>query len=385
MRPLSAATAAFALGLSAQTPQLGGLLQIWAVQPLGPTLPAPSGGSPYDAGNATLSQGLLLRRAQLQVAGSVPGGAPLRYLVMADFALSTSPANPANGNAPYNPSLLQDAWIEGPLGGGFHARVGQFKNLQTWEGLVAPGDLLFAERSQAGRRFADRRDRGLALGWRGGGPRVTLQATVGVFNGTNDLSAGKAPDANGRRDGVLRLEVELGPRHRFGLYGLRGATDQPEAGLQAKTFPGPGAPGPETVLRQADRTENLGAFYLLEAGPWRGEVEAITGRWGRRYPSVGPQAGPAARARLDQRFLGLVATLAFTRGPHQGALRWDWLDGDTLRPGAAALECSAGYTRRLGATALRINLIRRTGNLGVPLGAPARSANALVLAFQSGF
>ncbi|HJV88913.1 MAG TPA: hypothetical protein VJ623_01300 [Holophagaceae bacterium] len=383
MRRSAAALAASALGLCAQVPQVGGLLQVWALQPLGPTLPIQGPGY-YDPGNATFQEGLLLRRAQVQVAGPVPGDLPLHYLVMADFALPTTGPNPANGNAPYNPSLLQDAWIEGLLGAGFHARLGQFKNLQTWEGLVAPADLPFAERSQIGRRFADRRDRGLALRWEGEAGGFGLQATVGIFNGTNDLAAGKASDANGRRDGALRVEATR-PRHRLGFYGLRGGTDQRESGLQAKAFPGPGAPDAASVRAAGDLTENLGAYYVYAGDAWHGEVEAITGRWGRRYPSLGPQPGPAGREILDQRFLGITATLAFTRGPRSWALRWDRLDGNPARAGATATEVTAGFTRRFGAADLRVNALHRFGALGIGLDAPVRASNALLLAFQVAF
>jgi hypothetical protein len=411
------------IGLAAQdaTPKVGGLVQLWYHQVLSGDLrndaPAATNGNKYyDLSSNVTEDGLVLRRAQLQVTGSVPGAPGLSYHAMADVAVNPTTANATNSNAAYNPTLLQDLFVQYRAANGFEARIGQFKNLQTYEGLVNPAEILFAERSQMGRRFADRRDRGVTAGWSFGDAAFGGKASLGLFNGTNDLAAGKANDLNAQKDLVERLEFHAGTAQTFGLYALQGGTDQREGGvLVAKAFAGSGAPSAQAVLDHKDRTTNLGAFYVFDDGRWHLDAEAVTGQWGRRFPSVGAQGGAAGREALDQRFLSYYATVAYTVGVHTFALRYDFLDANRGRdwytafdpytesaPGVRRVvngapvdytpkytELTAGYSYALSGPAskaalLRLNLVRRSRNILAPGPGEtgAQGGDSLILALQ---
>lgn len=409
------------------TPSVHGLLQLWYNQTLGrdlriDSLATTNGHAYYDLSSNFTENTLVIRRAQVQVSGETPGAPGLSYLAMLDLAIHPTSANAANSNAAYNPSILQDVYLAYAFAGAFDFRVGQFKNLQTYEGLASPAELLFAERSQLGRRFADKRDRGLALGWTFGDPDFRAKASLGVFNGTNDLAAGKANDSNAQKDWAARLQIEAGA-HTFGAYGLRGGTDQKDGStLVPKVFPGPLAPPSRTILQQGDRTTNLGAFWVFDDHAWHADAEAITGLWGRRFPSVGAQAGPSGRESLDQRFLSWYLSLAHTWGRHTFALRYDVLDAnhgstwttayDPYResaPGVLRLangapmdltpkyvEFTTGYAYSLTspenrawfrASNLKLNYICRSHNFLAPgIGeAGAQGGDSLLAALQSTF
>ncbi|GLH72945.1 hypothetical protein GETHLI_14470 [Geothrix limicola] len=315
------------------TPSVHGLLQLWYDQTLhrdlrNDKLATTNSNTYYDLPSNFIENSLVIRRAQIQVNGETPGAPGLSYLAMLDLAINPTSVNASNSNAPYNPGILQDVYLTYTFSNAFDLRVGQFKNLQTYEGLASPAELLFAERSQLGRRFADKRDRGIVLGWRFGRPGLQGKASLGVFNGTNDLAAGKANDLNAQKDWAGRIQIQAGS-HTFGAYGLSGGTDQKDGScLVAKTFPGPLAPSAQTTLHQGDRTTNAGAFWAFDDRTWHADAEVITGLWGRRYPSVGAQAGAAGRESLDQRFLSWYASLARTFGRHVLALRYDTLNAN---------------------------------------------------------
>jgi hypothetical protein len=428
MKRSSTLVALSALSLSAQdvTPKLNGLVQLWYTQALDSrlrnnALAATQGNTYYDLSSNYTENGFVLRRAQLQASGAVPGVEGLSYVAMADFALSTTGPNATNANAAYNPTSLQDLYLDYRFLGVLEARVGQFKALQTYEGLQSPAHILFAERSQLGRRFADRRDRGLALGWAFGGTALSGKATLGVFNGTNDLAAGKANDNNAEKDLVGRLELTSGSAHHFGLYVLSGATDQKDTAqspLVAKTFNGTGAPSADRVRSDKDRTTNLGGFYVFDNHRWHWDGEIITGRWGRRFPSVGAQAGASQREALNQSFLSYYATAAFTSGAHTFAVRYDFLNANQGRdwytpynpyteiaPGVRRLvdgapvdytprftETTVGYALALNphqakAASLKLNLIHRSKTFLAPHPGErgAQGGDSLVAAIQAVF
>ena len=194
--------------------------------------------------------------------------------------------DPSINTAAGNPSILQDAAIVYKMGGGFEAKIGQFKNLQTYEGVMSSGEVLFAERAQLSRQFGDKRDRGLALNYAFGDPKdFGGKATVAFFNGMNDAISGKGNDANAQKDFVARLELNYGKTMKFGVYTLQGATDQADkGGLAAKTFAGvaTAVPTPAQILDSKDKTTNLGAFYVFQNDVWHFSAEAMTGFLGRR-------------------------------------------------------------------------------------------------------
>ena len=210
------------LGAQEATPRLSGLFQIWYTQMTRGDLrkdavAAPLGHRYYDLAAAYTENGFTLRHAELRATGRVPGLPWAGYEVMADLALRTSTPDSANSNQPYNPSVIQDAFLAFAPLPALELRVGQFKNLQTWEGQLNAGELRFAERSQLARSFGQARDQGLAFAWAFTGPALKGRALLAVFNGSSDLSAGKGGDLNARKDLVARLEVDVATVGRLGL------------------------------------------------------------------------------------------------------------------------------------------------------------------------
>jgi len=96
-------------------------------------------------------------------------------------------------------------------------------------GVTSSTELLFAERSQLGRMFGDKRDRGVAFG----DPKAfSGKVTAAVFNGMNDATSSKANDTNTntQKDFVFRLEFSAAKLHKFGAYTLQGSTDVADKG-----------------------------------------------------------------------------------------------------------------------------------------------------------
>lgn len=406
------------------TPKVGGLLQVWYTQMLSDNLRLDSaattnGNKYYDLSKNYTENGFVLRRAEIYVSGAVPALKGLSYFINFDPSVNTSSANPANSNAGYNPSIIQDAYLTYEMGNGFVFKLGQMKTLQTYEGTTSSAALIFAERSQMGRRFADKRDRGITAAYRFGGSDFGGTASLGVFNGMADLASGKDNDTNAQKDFVARLEFKVGAAHTFGVYTLQGSTDQKDNGtLVAKAFAGTSAPTAAEVLADKDKTTNLGAFYAYDDGPWHFDAEAITGRWGRRFPSIGAQAGAAGRESLDQKFLSYYGTATYTMGAHTFALRYDFLNankGDDWytdydpytesAPGVARLvngspvdytpkyrEITVGYTyafnpKVVKAANLKLNYIARSKNFLAPRATQTgeEGGDTLIAAFQIAF
>ena len=73
--------------------------------------------------------------------------------------------------------------------------AGQFKTLQTYEGNISSSALLFAERSQLGRAFGDKRDHGIVGSYTFSEPKdFASRVSLGVFNGMSDAINGKGND-----------------------------------------------------------------------------------------------------------------------------------------------------------------------------------------------
>lgn len=342
LAPLALLVAALPAAAQDATPKVSGLLQVWYTQMLSDNLrldgaAKTNGNGYYDLSGNYTENTFLIRRSEIHVSGTIPNVDGLTYEFNIDPSINTSTASATNSNASYNPTILQDAYLNYKLENGFEFRIGQFKNQQTMEGYNSASTLIFAERSQLGRRFGDKRDRGFTAGWNFGDQDFGGKATLGAFNGTTDLASGKANDTNAQKDFVGRLEFNLGKTQKFGVYTLQGATDQKDNGtLLAKTFAGgAAAPAAADVYADKDKTTNLGAFYAYDDGTWHFDAEAITGKWGRRFASVTNTAPvppattvPAGRESLDQQYLSYYATAAYTFGAHTFALRYDFLNAN---------------------------------------------------------
>lgn len=388
----------------AQAPKVSGLVQIWYTQMLDNNLRLNSAASSYyNLRGEFKENGFNVRRTELKFAGKIQDG--LDYEVMIDPSINTSTSNP---------TILQDAVIHYKHDD-LELKLGQFKTLQTYEGNISSGELLFVERSMAARTLGDKRDRGLVAAYGFGDPKgFAGKLAVGVFNGMVDAVAGKAGDANAQKDFVARLEFSIDTRQKFGVYTLQGGTDQSDKGgtpttaLAAKPW-AVNSPSAADILANKDKTTNLGAFYVYQDATWHCSGEVITGLLGRRFPTVAVGGGTASREHLDQKFLGLTLTAGFTTGHHAFRLRYDAMNynqgNDWYTPGnpytsAGAeyspkyTETTAGYTyaflpETLKAANLKLNYIVRSSNFLKPRPGSGQTSeqggNTLVAAFQIAF
>jgi hypothetical protein len=391
----------------AQAPKISGLLQVWYSQMMDHNLrlnPKEPGGY-YNLRSEFQENSFSIRRAEIKFAGSITED--IDYEVMVDPSINTGASNP---------SILQDAAIHWKIGQGFDLKVGQFKNLQTYEGVQSSSELLFAERAMLARQFGDKRDRGAAFSYAGGDAKeFAWKGTVAFFNGLNDSVAGKGNDTNAQKDFVARLEFTMNKNHRFGAYTLQGATDQADKGaLAAKTFAGAAGavPTAASILDAKDKTTNLGAFYVYQDATWLFSAEVMTGQLGRRYASVGA-AGNASRQHLDQKFMGSWVSGAYTTGHHTFALRYDianYNSGDdwytAYNPYTQSAvgvstgndytpkftELSVGYTyafkpEKVKAANLKVNLVNRSDNFLRPRSGQTgeQGGSTLLVALQVAF
>ena len=404
---LAALLAAGSAPAMAQAPKISGLLQVWYTQMLDNNLRlnTPYGAKYYDFRGEFSENTFSIRRAEIKLAGSITEA--VDYEVMIDPAINTSASNP---------SILQDAAIIYKIGGGFEAKLGQFKNLQSYEGLMSSGELLFAERSQVARQIGDKRDRGVALSYAFGNPKeFGGKVTMAVFNGLTGTVSGKGNDSNAQKDFVARLDMNYGNSMKFGIYTLQGSTDQPDkGGLAAKTFAGPTTlvPTAAQILDAKDKSTNLGAFYVYQDSTWFFSAETATGLVGRRFASVGT-AGPALRQYLDQKYLTYWVTGGYTVGNHTFLLRYDTTNYNTgdnwytaynpytqSAPGVSLgadytpkyTEITAGYLyafkpEKLKAANIKLNYINRSKNFLQPRAGQTgeQGGDTLLAAFQIAF
>lgn len=383
-----------AASLQAQAPTVSGLVQVWYSQMMDNNLRLNNAGTTYFNGARSeyKENTFSVRRTEIKFAGKVSD--EISWDVMLDPSISTSTSNPL---------ILQDASIVWKPSKAIEIKVGQFKNLQTLEGVASSSELQLIDRSQMANAFGDVRDRGMAVSYLfGDATGLAGKATVATFNGQ-----GKANDANAQKDFVGRLEFTYGKNQKFGVYGLSGSTDQADKGaLVAKTFTGAGAPTGAQVLENADKTTQYGAFYQYQDGTWYGAAEAITGQLGRRFASVGT-AGAAARQHLDQKFMGLVLTGAYTINRHTMHLRYDSMNynsGDQWYGAANPYKTAttdfspkftlitAGYTlafnpAKVKAANLKLNYIMRSKNFLLPRAGQTgeQGGDTLLAQFQVAF
>ncbi len=409
LAPLALLLAAAPAMAQDATPKVGALVQVWYTQMLdsnlrNDALATTNGNKYYDLSSNYTENGFVLRRAELNVSGSVPSLEGLSYFINFDPSVSTNPSNP---------SILQDAYLT-YTHGAFTAKGGQLKNLRTYEALTSSAALIFAERSQVARRLGDKRDRGVLASYAFGDEAFGAKVSAGVFNGMNDATAGKTNDTNAQKDFSIRVDFNAGKTQKFGVWAFQGGTDQADKGsLTALTFSGPNAPTNAEVLDEKDRAFQAGAYYAYDDNGWHFDGEAATGKLGRLAPSLGQAAGAAKREALDQKFLAYYATAAYTTGAHTFALRYDFMNynqGDSWytaydpytesAPGVSRggdytpkyTEITAGYTyafnpKLIKAANLKVNYIHRSKNFLAPGAGQTgeQGGDTAILAFQIAF
>ncbi len=307
-----AALALVATPATAQAPKISGLAQVWYTQMLDNNLRLNSASTApnkyYNLRSEFTENGFAIRRVELKFSGKITD--EVEYEAMIDPTISSG-------------SILQDAVIKYKTPFGAEIKVGQFKSPQTMEGLTSSSELLFVERSQMGRTFGDDRQRGALVSFGFGEPKdFNGKFHVGIFNG-----AGKSNDTNAQKDYVARLDMGFGKIHTFGIYTLQGATtikDTTGSAIAAN----PGAPWPSQadIYDNKDKTSNLGAYYQFRTADWYASAELITGQLGRRFPTLAASAPSVKREHLDQKFMGYVATLGYTFGPHTLLARYDHMN-----------------------------------------------------------
>jgi hypothetical protein len=391
----------------AQAPKISGLVQVWYSQMLDNNLrlDSPYAGKYFNLRSEFTENTFTIRRSEIKLSGSITE--EVEYEVMLDPSINTGTGNP---------SILQDAAIVYKIGGGFEAKLGQFKNFQTYEGVMSSGEIPFAERAQLARQFGDKRDRGLALSYGFGDPKeFGGKATVAFLNGLNDAVSGKGNDTNAQKDFVARLDLNYGKTMKFGIYTLQGSTDQADkGGLAAKTFAGAATslPTAAQILDNKDKTTNLGAFYVYQDSTWLLSTEVMTGLLGRRFASVGA-TGAASRQYLDQKYLGYWVTGGYTTGSHTFLVRYDtanYNSGDNwytaynpYKESASGVSLGADYSpkyteislgyiyafkpEKLKAANIKVNYINRSKNFLQPHAGQTgeQGGDTLVAAFQVAF
>lgn len=409
LAPLALLVAALPAAAQDATPKVSGLLQVWYTQMLDSNLrqdglAKTNGNAYYDLSGNYTENTFLIRRSEIHVSGAVPGAEGFSYELNIDPSINTGATNP---------TILQDATIT-YKNGAFGVTAGQFKNQRTYEGLVGSSTLIFAERSQLGRRLGDKRDRGLAASYAFGDQDFGAKVTAAVFNGMVDATSGKSNDTNAQKDFVGRVDFNLGKEQKFGVWTLQGGTDQADKGsLTALTFAGANAPSSAEVLDNKDKTQQYGAFYVYDNGTWHFDGEVVNGKLGRLAASLNGAAGAAKREALDQKFLGYYATAAYTTGSHTFALRYDFMNYNQgndwytdynpyteSAPGVSRggdytpkyTEVTAGYTyafnpKVLKAANLKVNYIHRSKNFLAPGAGQSgeQGGDTAILAFQIAF
>jgi len=400
---LLAGTAAVLAGLStaqAQDVKFSGLVQVWYTQMLDSNLRLNTVANYYNLRDEYKENGFNIRRTEIKAAGKIVDG--VKFEVMLDPSISTSATNPM---------ILQDAAIEFELAPGFDFKIGQFKNLQTLEGLTSSSEILFAERSQLGRSFGDKRDRGAVLSYAFGDPKeFGAKLSVAAFNGMSDAISGKGGDTNAGKDGVLRLDMNYGREHKFGVYTLQGTTDVADkSGLAIASNPGGLWPTQQAIYDNKDKTQNIGAFYEFQNDSWILNAEYLTGTLGRRKATLAASSPTAKREHLDQKFTGYYATVGYKMANHTILARYDmlnWNSGDNWYTAANPYitatkdispkftEITLGYTyafkpEKVKAANIKVNYINRSKNFLQPY-APAlqtkeQGGDTVMVAFQIAF
>lgn len=296
----------------AQAPKISGLVQVWYTQMLDSNLRLNSASTApnkyYNLRSEFQENTFAIRRTEIKLSGKVTD--EVEYEAMIDPTISSG-------------SILQDAAIKYAFPFGAELKVGQFKSLQTLEGLTSSSELLFVERSQLGRVFGDDRQRGGVVSFGFGDPKdFSAKLHLGVFNG-----AGKGNDGNAQKDVVARLEMGYEKAHKFGFYTLQGSTDVKDVtSIGIAPVPPAGWPTQAEIYEGKDKTSNMGAYYQFQTADWYASAELITGLLGRRFPTLAAAAPGLKREHLDQKFMGYHVTVGYTFDRHTVLARYDFMN-----------------------------------------------------------
>jgi hypothetical protein len=385
----------------AQTPTIkmdGVLLEFWATQMMDSNLrnnaTASAGASKYYALDSRFQENTFaIKRSEIYMSGTVTD--TISWNVMFD------PNNSNTTSAPNN--VLQDLVITWAPVKGVQVKAGQFKMPTGYEAtLVSAREILFFDRNQINRRFADSRDRGVWASY-GYGDAQGFQGklNVAISNGTtDDGSGGKnnentlAGSGNAQKDYTFRFEGGYGSAHKFGFYYREGLTGLKDSTMVAGTVPASwtvGAPSAAQIKDNKDKTTLEGAYYAFKNDTWQMSAEFATGLLGRRYPTLFTAASAPLREHLDQKFMGYAVDGAYKMGNHWITARYDVLNynsGDdwytATNPyinAATGADFSPKYTEttvgynyvfiptKQSAGKLKLNYIMRKKNFLAPLAA----------------
>jgi len=376
----------------AQAPKITGLVQAWYTQMMDSNLrhndPYHKDPKAYYDISPHNENGLYIRRIDLKAIGAI---GDVGYEVFIDTNISGAP-------------MLQDGYFKYKMPYSIELKVGQFKPLQTLEGPSSSAELMLAERSMLARVFGDPRDRGIAASIGFGDPNAFGgRFHIGAFNGS-----GKNNDANAQKDIAARLEMNYGKEHSFGAYTLQASTNVADKGTPpVGIFQGADAPERPEILDNKDATSNMGFYYRFQNDTYHAAFEFITGKLGRRYPTIG--VTQANREHLDQQFMGYVGTIGYAlNSKHRVVLRYDYLNynygkkhygdidpyqfaGGDYSP--AYTETTLGYIYSLAENyrqaCIRVNYIMRSKNFLMPDikrdQTGPQGGDSLVVAFQVAF
>jgi len=262
----------------------------------------------------------LVKRAELYFSGKITDDV--------SWSLMMDPNN--TGTTTFG-AVLHDVWAIWKLNKNLTIRAGQGKFLQTYEASTTSArDILFYDRAQLSRVFGDRRDRGIMATYDFGDPKgFSGKVNFAFTNGMSDNgSGGKQNEVNAQKDFHFRLDFANG-LHKFGTYYRAGSTDLADKGAivaGTTTAWGEGAPSAAAILDNKDKSDNLGIYYFYDTAKWHVSGEAITGKLGRRFPSVFATATAMSREHLDQKFLGYYVQGAYKKGHHWFTARYDFMN-----------------------------------------------------------
>jgi hypothetical protein len=408
---LAVATLLLAAGLpaAAQAPKISGLGQLWYHQmmdnnlrlngPVANRNPLSNTAGPYNLRSQMRENGFTIRRVEVKFAGNATD--KVEYEIMVDPQINN------NGNSAN--ITLQDFSAKYKLPANIEVKVGQFKNLQTLEGMTSSSELLFAERSQMARQFGDVRDRGIVGSIGFGDPKsFTGRFHLGMFNG----NVKNEQDNNAQKDVVARLEMNYGKVHAFGAYTLQGSTNLTDTGsLSAGTFANqPDSLTAKDILDNKDLTNQYGAYYRFQTDSIHASAEVITGLIGRLYPSINGSVN-VNRLHLDQSFMGYVATFGYTFDNHTFLGRYDYLnynsgndwygdknpyvrDNNGGDASPAYTEITLGYTyafnpKSVKAANVKVNYVMRSKNFLNPRTSADQTGlqggDSILVCFQAAF
>ncbi|GLH72632.1 hypothetical protein GETHLI_11340 [Geothrix limicola] len=311
----------------------GVLLEFWATQMMDNNMrldsTASAGASKYYALDSRFQENnFAVKRSEIYLSGTVTD--TVSWNVMFD---------PNNSNTTAVPNaVLQDFVLTWAPIKGFNVKAGQFKMPTAYEAtLVAAREILFFERNQINRRFADARDRGIWASYTYGDPKAFQgKLNLAVSNGTtDDGSGGKnnentlAGAGNAQKDWTFRFESTFFSNHKAGAYYREGVTNLKDSTFVNATIPATwtvGAPTAQQIKDNKDKTTLMGAYYAFNNADFQVSAEYATGLLGRRYPTVFTAAAAPLREHLDQKFAGFVVDGAYKMGNHWITGRYDVLN-----------------------------------------------------------